>query len=165
MPKNSAEYQREYRARKKREAADRESVYALERGSIPDSPAAVSAAMHGARRDKEKKAELAAMGELAGTMPPFNVHAACDKRIALLERRLADCAASQRETFIATVHEAAAMAGVSRATLPGFLAAPDDDCPSCGHDRHVYNHLRGPCQCPVAPRRKCLCNDYDLGFE
>ncbi len=36
------------------------------------------------------------------------------------------------------------------------LAAPDDDCMSCGHDRQSY-HLDGPCRMPTGPRARCGC--------
>ena len=39
---------------------------------------------------------------------------------------------------------------------PGFLAAPDDDCAACGHDRQAY-HLDGICRMPTGPRSRCGC--------
>lgn len=41
---------------------------------------------------------------------------------------------------------------------PSFLAAPDDDCAACGHDRQSY-HLTadGTCAFPTAPRSRCGC--------
>lgn len=36
------------------------------------------------------------------------------------------------------------------------LAAPDDDCASCGHDRQGY-HLDGVCRMPTGPRARCGC--------
>ena len=47
---------------------------------------------------------------------------------------------------------------------PSFLAAPDDDCSKCSHDRHSSQHVYGPCQAWVGKRR-CLCQNYDLGFD
>lgn len=36
------------------------------------------------------------------------------------------------------------------------LAAPDDDCAACGHDRQAY-HLDGICRMPTGPRSRCGC--------
>lgn len=43
--------------------------------------------------------------------------------------------------------------------------APDDDCHRCGHDRHSSQHVYGVCQAVVVRGKRCLCDDYDLGFE
>lgn len=45
---------------------------------------------------------------------------------------------------------------VERRPKPPFLAAPDDDCGACGHDRQMY-HLDGVCRMPTGPRARCGC--------
>lgn len=45
--------------------------------------------------------------------------------------------------------------GVNR---PAFLAAPDDDCAACHHDRQYYHlTLDGKCSYPTGPRTRCGC--------
>ena len=47
--------------------------------------------------------------------------------------------------------------GVTRKPMPSYLAAPDEACASCTHERHEW-HLETPCRYPVGPRgRKCGC--------
>lgn len=46
---------------------------------------------------------------------------------------------------------------------PSFLAAPDDDCLACGHDRQNW-HLTGRCMAPVGRRNVCACPAFLEAF-
>lgn len=53
----------------------------------------------------------------------------------------------------------AAVQGIHRSShvpRPSFLAAPDDDCAACGHDRQFY-HLGDKCSYPMTTRARCGC--------
>lgn len=109
-----------------------------------------------------------------------NAHAQCDAKIAELEAEVARLRAGKpwpppQRVPLSSLAEADPEANrlevkmwdaaAKLAPKPSFLAAPDDDCHTCLHDRHANAHVYGPCQAWVASRRRCLCGDFDLGFE
>lgn len=103
-------------------------------------------------------------------MPVFNVRLSDDEmaaftrlagegtKTALLRRWIAAAGVTTGTTLVTVPPRMA-----TRTTLP-FLSAPDDDCASCGHDRHAY-HLGGVCTCPVGPRRKCGCPAFVAALD
>jgi hypothetical protein len=54
-------------------------------------------------------------------------------------------------------------AGGDNPVRPSFLAAPDDDCLACEHDRQAY-HLDGRCTFPVGRRQQCGCPGFVAAF-
>lgn len=133
-----AEYMREYRARKRQEQQ--------RAGSIEAGATGVTS-----RSDK--------------------THAACDARIAELEaevrrlRRQVSTPAVDTSTVpgleihgIAAQGGTAGMAQTDPIHRPAFLAAPDDDCAACGHDRHRWVQ-DGVCKAPIG-RGTCGCKEF-----
>jgi hypothetical protein len=111
------------------------------------------------------------------TSRAVSVHAACDRRIALLDaevRRLTGLLSTANplpDPVPVTVQNSEVLPTVvppSAAPKPSFLAAPDEDC-VCGHDNHAY-HLSGACGAWISVngrRQRCPCPSFqrDLGFE
>lgn len=111
-----------------------------------------------------------------GIAPRDKSHAACDQRIAELEARLrrqVSTPAVDTSTVpgleVHGIAEQGGTAGMEQADpihRPAFLAAPDDDCAACGHDRHRWVQ-EGVCKAPTfyesAGRRRetpCGCTDF-----
>lgn len=112
---------------------------------------------------KRKRIEGRWKAGLQDITPGTDIHAACDARIADLETEIRRLTAGVNVGSLVARPPTPSMV-VSRATSkPSFLAAPDDDCSVCGHDRHTY-HL-GVCTCPTGPKARCGCPAFVSAAE
>jgi hypothetical protein len=118
-------------------------------------------------REMARMRELAAGAPLAALLRrwiaggvAFNVepHAACDSRIRELEAEVGRLrggtvihAPVDSPVDVSTPSTPVTAAAAARAHTgrPAFLAAPDDDCVACGHDRQEMHMSRpdGKCRC------------------
>lgn len=97
-------------------------------------------------------------------------HLQCDERIADLEGQVKRLSGKTPVSqgldtssgLSAPVPASNAVSGLTPAKIrPSFLAAPDDDCGACGHDRQLF-HLDGACKAPAphTKTRRCGCETY-----
>ena len=146
----------EYRAFQ--EKASGSSMAELLRGWIRDAPEASPASVHRAcdeqitslQREVDRlRRQVSTPAVDTSTVPGLEIHGlldlAAEAGAAIVGGQLYDSRGITRDWGV-------------HGTRPSFVAAPDDDCAACGHDRHRWVQ-EGVCKAPVG-RGTCGCTDF-----
>ena len=115
-----------------------------------------------AQCDAEIERLRAELAQKTPVLPPLDMspdYAALDRELQAEIHAVRVLVPDGQSSYVPALDGLSGTQTTKRHTVPPFLAAPDDDCKACGHDRQSY-HLAGTCAFPLDRRHRCGCPQF-----